>query len=197
MRPLAILYLVGLHVLCGYLIVESRAIERLGNRVHALKVGWGLVPIEGRVVYLGDSITKSAPLGDGDANLGVSGLKSDRMPAVLARYDLKSAKAASVLIGVNDLQAGNRPSFDKIVPHLRGTRVVWSGVLPAPLIAPEALAAANTDARAACATLPRCEFIEVPLQRQHFKADGMHLNQEGYAFWLSSVGRVLAKNPAL
>jgi lysophospholipase L1-like esterase len=63
-------------------------------------------------------------------------------------------------------------------------------VLPSahPRIDAQAVAQANALARAACATRPRCTFVEAPPWRtEYLLPDGVHLSATGYAAWAAAL----------
>lgn len=158
----------------------------------------------GAVVLLGDSLTRGlvgANIAPVTINYGISGLQSHELADVVGQYhSLRTARAVSLSIGVNDALAGRADRLASAIPVILShvppeTPVVITSVFPGPAIPAEGVAEANAVLRAACAE--RCTLIDAselvgPLGADAFEADGVHLSLAAYERWEAAIREAVA-----
>lgn len=158
------------------------------------------------VVFLGDSITEVAPLGELFPGLPVvnRGIGWDTSVDVLDRLDeaVVDPAVVSLLIGTNDLHTSRRTKDPRgivsrvgtIVDRVRATApdalVLVNGVLPRTTLYAPRLRALNAQYRV-LAERTGCTYVDAwpaladadGALRKEFTTDNLHLSPDGYAAW--------------
>lgn len=212
-RLLAATYIVAIHCALLGLLIKPGLIDSVLTKVGiyedhpkiAAKLRRNISVLEqqpaGSVVFLGDSITESlvadsvVPL---SANLGIGGLTTSGLARHVRGYDLSTARAVSVAIGVNDVFAKRDAAtvaddfaaiLSAIPPHLP---VIVSGVFPGPKLDQQAVEAVTGRISRSCARRQHCTFIATDsLPPDSFREDGIHLSKEGYGAWAEKLRAAL------
>lgn len=168
----------------------------------------------GAIVLVGDSLTERAEwrelLGRGDVyNRGISGDTAAGVRARLAPLVKASPRALTLMIGINDLEAGRaveavRADVDAIVAEVQRasptTKIVVVSVLPMRDVgrglgvAADQVAALNGALEGVC-TARGAEFLDLrPTLTDGQGAlaadatlDGVHLTGDGYARWAAAL----------
>lgn len=209
-------YVVGLHLLVGFLVFKTDFIPKVkarlltdamapnphGQRMIAYHQAMDASVPDGAAIFLGDSITQGLAVAAVSAypiNYGISGATTSELLANLPKYQsLKRASAVFLMIGVNDIGQGK---FEGLGDRLRaiaagiptGPSLVWSGIMPAYSegIDPRQITAANTLVKQLCAARAGCTYIDT---QALFSAggtglfhDGVHPNDQGYATWIAAL----------
>lgn len=212
---LAVLYLVGVHLLLAVLLWKTDAWPRINARLT------GSVPTnphvdrtlayhramdasvpDGAVVFLGDSITQSlatAAVTPCAVNYGIGGATTvDLLHGLPSYRSLARASAIFLLIGTNDIGYGRSDGLDGRLEALAAglpqrTPLIWSGVMPAdfPDAGLAAIADANTAIRKICAAREGCTYIDstalFAAGGRSLFSDRVHLNEAGYTTWISAL----------
>lgn len=143
----------------------------------------------GLAVFLGDSITQGLAVeavAPGSVNYAAGGMTSRDLQHMLPRLEsLKRARVVVLTIGTNDLLRGMDGSATRIVEVGRSipAPLVWHAIPPSARFDP---APVNAAIRHACATRPRCTFVETAFEPGDFR-DGVHLTPAGYRRWIASL----------
>lgn len=172
-------------------------------------------PPRGAVLFAGSSsidrwVTLKADFpGLAVINRGIGGTHLEDLPEYADRLVLPlHPKIYVVYSGENDLQARRSvvevvAAFDRVRAQyfsaVPAGRLVYLAIKPSPLrrTLMGRMREANTLIAAACATDPRCTFVDVftPMldaagepRPELFSADNLHLSPEGYRLWTRLVG---------
>lgn len=176
----------------------------------------GSVP-DGAVLFIGDSITQGlcvAAVCDKAVNYGIG---SDTTLGVLERLkdysSMERAAAVVVAIGVNDLGKRDNEAilanYKKIIEAVPSdTPLLFSAVLPLDERVKQVkedrnirIRALNESLAALCADNPRVHVVECTplladgtgnLNPAYHVGDGVHLNTEGYARWITVLREKLS-----
>lgn len=156
----------------------------------------------GATIFLGASTVQglnAARVRACHANFGIGGETARQLAGRLGDYrSLDAAAAIVVMTGLNDVLRGDdidlADSYRRLLDRLpAGPPIVLSSL---PRLSPAtergralapAVARANAQARAACASHPNCRFVDLhgamsPLVTLT-ERDGIHLDAAGYALW--------------
>jgi hexosaminidase len=160
------------------------------------------------LVMLGDSLTDRGEwhelLGSGVANRGIAG---ETLASVVQRLDTVIAlkpKTVAIMLGVNDLLAGESVDvciarYAEVVTALQRSaprpRIIVQGVLPVGRdirVSADAIRLFNTKLGALCAA-HSCEVIDLypafvasdGFMKTELTTDGVHLTGRGYTLWAS------------
>ncbi len=215
-------YLLALHVLLAVLVWKTDAVAPLRIRLsasdpeaathvaHMVAYHRAMDPSvpDGAALFLGDSITQSlatAAVAPHSINYGIGFATTRDLLAHMPVYrSLSRASVVFLMIGVNDLLMGrNEGLHDRLrqmalaLPADR--KLVWSGIMPVTSgqVPREQIAAANEVIRAACATRPRCSYVDTTTllgDDRSLMRDGVHPNEQGYARWIAAL-KAAAETP--
>lgn len=181
-RVALIAYLLALHVAVGWLAwkLDHRP-SRLAFMREAHARMDATIP-DGACIFLGDSITQGLAVSavcDKAVNLGIGGQTTDQLAESMEGYRaLPRASRIFVMIGVNDRTPGD---FQRVASLLPPVPVVWSAPTRGSI----------EPARKACASLPRCRFVDTPALLAPLGdaayTDGLHFSPAGYSAWIAAL----------
>lgn len=207
-RIALMLYLLGLHVILGFLLLKTDALDRVSVRfgfkdappapiiatmreVHRQMDA--SVP-DGATIFLGDSITMAlatAAVAPNAVNYGIGYQRSDELIESMRRYEsMQRAARVVVAIGTNDVLQGRADGIESryaailaaIPPHVP---VVMSS--PPPL-AEHSTEGVGDAAKRACAVRSGCTFVDSStVGTSGLLPDGVHLAPQGYRRWIAAL----------
>lgn len=181
--------------------IDPRAVEHVNRRLDQIE---GQPPLEGGVLFLGDSITEGAPLsamfpGLQMRNLGIGWDTSEGVLLRLNQVTRHAPERLFLLIGTNDTNYTDDPdrisgNILKILDQLRSalpeTELYVTSVLPRNLPNNAIIPAINAALTLAAED---ADFVYLDLARHmvapngemipELSYDNLHLNIHGYAVW--------------
>jgi lysophospholipase L1-like esterase len=181
--------------------IDPRAVEHVNRRLDAIE---GQSPLEGGVLFLGDSITEGAPLyamfpGLQMRNQGIGWDTSEGVLLRLNQVTRHTPERLFLLIGTNDTNYTDDPArisgnilkiMDELHTALPETELYVTSVLPRNLpnnaVIPainEALSVAAEDAEFVYLDLARHMMAPNGEMKPELSYDNLHLNIHGYAVW--------------
>lgn len=158
--------------------------------MHRVHVATDRVAPSGAAIFLGDSIPQRLPaslIAPDAINYGIGSQTTRDLARHVADYAAaQDARIIYLMIGLNDLGAGEAPDFEAVLSALpTDVPLVWTGVTPAENV--QGIDAANEAVASLCIQRGTCTYVPPPASWDDLDTDGRHLKPSGYAKWVAAL----------